>query len=504
MKEKLGITTQGSLYKGKFALGIVLSILSGVLILLAFPPYGVWWLMWVALVPYAFAQHRLLPRKWASLAPALAMLFWLGPYLARLFGPDFGIFLQYMGVWIGILVFFLQKERKFHELTGYKWFIMQGVVNWVGFEMIRTFIPLLATNAFVGYTQATQAWLIQPVSIFSIYGLNLVIMLVNFALAQGVMAWFDRKWQHPDVVPVDERATMRWLGGMGISLAVWIGISLVILNGAPTDAATVRVAALQPNFPQPAFIDEETPPELRFDRFVEQARKAAEQDVQVISTPEMGFDFDPQVENTAELIALAEETGAYLFIAYTATEDEFRNEAVVITPEGEFLEVYGKNHAFGEPPTPSAGVYPVYDIPQGRLATLICHDANYTDVARTLTRNGAQLIAAGFREFGGFGEQLWTNVVFRAVENRVSIVFTGVATSSGVVDPYGRLIALEVDIDGEQVTIIEDVPLGLGNTPLVRLGDWLGWIMLAGYVFFMVFQSMTERRAKREELKSAA
>jgi hypothetical protein len=34
--------------------------------------------------------------------------------------------------------------------------------------MIRTFISMLATNAFTGYTQASQAWLIQPVSIFSI------------------------------------------------------------------------------------------------------------------------------------------------------------------------------------------------------------------------------------------------------------------------------------------------------------------------------------------------
>jgi predicted amidohydrolase len=45
----------------------------------------------------------------------------------------------------------------------------------------------------------------------------------------------------------------------------------------------------------------------------------------------------------------------------------------------------------------------------GRLATEICHDANYTDVTRKLVSNGAQLISAGLNEFGGFGEQYWTN-----------------------------------------------------------------------------------------------
>ena len=145
----------------RMGLGVGLSALSGVLLLLAFPPYGVWPLVWVAFVPYVFAQHRVLPRKWSSLAPATAMLLWLGPFLSRMFGPENGPFFQFLGVFIAILVFFMQKELRFHELTGYRWFILQGVFNWVGFEMIRaTVIPLIATSAFIGYTQARQAWLI--------------------------------------------------------------------------------------------------------------------------------------------------------------------------------------------------------------------------------------------------------------------------------------------------------------------------------------------------------
>lgn len=63
--------------------------------------------------------------------------------------------------------------------------------------------------------------------------MNLVIMLFNFTLAQGAMAWFDRKWQPGDVIPVDIRASKRWLVGTCITLVVWIGISLFILNSAP-------------------------------------------------------------------------------------------------------------------------------------------------------------------------------------------------------------------------------------------------------------------------------
>ena len=114
---------------------------------------------------------------------------------------------------IGILTYFMSSDRKFHEITGYRWFILQGVLAWVGFEMIRSFIPFLGTMGFVANTQASQPWLIQPVSVFSIYGLGVMIMLVNYALAQGLFAALDRKCLPADAVPVDGRRTRRWVTG---------------------------------------------------------------------------------------------------------------------------------------------------------------------------------------------------------------------------------------------------------------------------------------------------
>ena len=171
----------------------------------------------------------------------------------------------------------------------------------------------------------------------------------------------------------------------------------------------------------------------------------------------------------------------------------------MLSPDGKFSQVYGKNHTWmiGEPPTPSAGNFLVYDTPLGKLAGLICHDANYTDIARKLTANGAQIIAAPYREFGGFGEQAWTNALFRAVENRTAVVISGVATVSGIINPDGSLVALDTDINGSRVTMVGDVTLGSGPTPYTSLGDLLGWASLAGYVFFMVYQSVVEGRAKK-------
>lgn len=485
----------------RFALSVLLSAISGVLLLFSFPPYGLWPLAWFALVPGLLAQYRLFPAKWTSLASAIYAAVWLGPFLGRLFGSEFGPFFQYLGIWIAILNLFVSKDRRFHELTKYRWFILQGILAWVGFEMIRaTFIPLIATSAFIGYTQATQPWLIQPISIFSVYGLNLVIILCNYTLAQGAMVWLDRKWTAIDVIPVDMGSTRRWLAGMGFVLVAWIGLGLAILNSMP-DMAKVRVASVRPNFPVPAHQDIVNTSPVRFDTFVEQAREAAAQGAQIIYTPEMMFNFDPQVEYTEQFRSLARETSAYIFITYTVSKEgeAWRNESIMLSPEGKFSQVYGKYRTWmiGEPPSPSAGVFPVYNTPLGRLAGLICHDANYTDVARKLTANGAQIIAAPYREFGGFGEQAWTNALFRAVENRTAVVISGTATVSGIINPDGSLVAMDTDINGSRLVLVGDVTLGSNSTPYTSLGDVLGWASLAGFIFFMIFQSVVERRARK-------
>jgi apolipoprotein N-acyltransferase len=238
---------------------------------------------------------------------------------------------------------------------------------------------------------------------------------------------------------------------------------------------------------------------MRFDAFEKDVREAAAQGTKIIFTSEMMFNFDPQVEFTEEFRALAAETDTYIFIDYTTSIEgqEWRNESILLNPSGEFSAVYGKNEIPpGEPYTPTAGVYPVFDTPLGKLATMICHDANYTDTARKLAANGAQLVSSGINEFGGFGEQYWTNVSFRAIENRTAMVVTSRETGSAIINADGSLVALDLEM-GKHVVLVGDVTLGSGNAPYTSLGDILGWVSMIAFIGFMVYQSMVEKRAKK-------
>jgi predicted amidohydrolase len=179
-----------------------------------------------------------------------------------------------------------------------------------------------------------------------------------------------------------------------------------------------------------------------------------------------------------------------------------RNSTVLLSPDGAFSAVYNKTHIPpGESYDVGGGVYTVFTTAFGQMAGLICHDGNYTNVARMLTGNGAQLISAAYLEFPGFGEQLWQNTTFRAVENQTAVVTAGATSVSAIADPYGRLVALDVDKAGSEVVLVGDVSLGSGaGTLYTSLGDVLGWAMFAGLVAFAIYQVLEGRQAKAQTL----
>src|SRR4051794_7776985 len=64
----------------RLACGAALATTGGVGLVAAFPPIGAWSLIFVAFVPIALAQHRVLPPSWAGLAPTIG----IGSYVSYL------------------------------------------------------------------------------------------------------------------------------------------------------------------------------------------------------------------------------------------------------------------------------------------------------------------------------------------------------------------------------------------------------------------------------------
>ena len=93
----------------------------------------------------------------------------------------------------------------------------------------------VGTGGFIGYAFYRVPLVVQPISIFGIYGLSLLAMLINYALSLLVIALYDR-------VTADR---LPWRKGRmwcvyGVSLTV--GVRVTVLVGVRVGVSAVPVA----------------------------------------------------------------------------------------------------------------------------------------------------------------------------------------------------------------------------------------------------------------------
>lgn len=491
----------------RIILGLILSITGGIAWVLAFPPYEIWPLVFIGFVPVLIAQHRIMPTKISSLASGVGIAVWLQGYLGPVFAPV-GTFMVWLPLIAFVLSFLLDRgERAFHIHTSYRWFVISGVLGWAGIEMIRLFLPIAGTWAFIAYPLYRQLWIIQPASIFGIIGTGMLVMMINYVLALFFIGWIDKKWglkfDNDKLSLVDFSIILPRCFKTGSFILIgWIVLSLFLWNNT-VDSPSIRTAAVQPSVSPIVSINRDKEMDEIYNRMLEQTRKAGNEGAQFIVWPEASLNWDPQKNDRLNLSSLAIETEAYLAIGYIIPADEkgFFNEATVIDPEGKFLGRFGKDHpvVFGGETSLSRGTYPVYDTDIGKIGTIICYDLDYTDTTRKIVSQGAQLIGIPSNDWGSIADKHYTHVVFRAIENRVAMVKADGSYDSAIIDPYGRILELAAFPEGGEATLIADVQIGNGHgTVYTLLGDWTGWLGLIGLFFFAFGAKWLENKAKKK------
>jgi apolipoprotein N-acyltransferase len=368
-------------------------------------------------------------------------------------------------------------DRAFHQKTGCRWFLLQGPLVWVGIELIRGVIPTVGTWGFAAYALYSQPWLIQPVSIFGIYGLSFLILLVNYALALLVIRFFDRRWGNREVrTAAAGSVTRKSIKAAGAAAGAWVILSLVLL-AAPSggEQKTVQAAAVQPALKVASWKGVE--------EMVNLTREAAERGAELVVWHEGALPFDPRSEKPEVFQGLTSELDIHLVIGYgLETEQGFRNEALILTPEGEFFGPYGKDHpvAWSGEKSLTRGPHRAYDTALGRLGMIICYDLDFTDSIRRVARDGAQLTAVPSLDWPAVAAKHYTHLVFRAVENRTAVVKADIAFDSALIDPRGRIVIRKAGPEAAREILVGEVPLGPEQTWVRHLGDWFGWLCLAG------------------------
>jgi apolipoprotein N-acyltransferase len=462
----------------RIALGCALAALTGVLATLSFAPYDAWWVVWFAFVPMIVAQYRVLPARWSSLGPAIGVGGFVFGYVGGAFPAHAAWYMRALPlVFFTVLFASVRGGRVRQDRVGYRWLPISAAISWVVVEFVR--IPFIATWGYFGYALYRQSWLLQPVRAFGIFGLDLLIALVNYALALGMMAALDHRRRFEAPVRVESRQALAWCAVAFGATAVWTSASLMWPGG---DGPTVRVAALQPGVrPFELGKTNEERDRHMLERLSAQTRIAAGRAAQVVVWPEAALSMDPALAHRAELGDLARETGAYLVVGYGIVEPAGRrNEAVTVTPSGEIVGRYGKNHpvSFLGGSSIWRGVYPTVDAPFGKMGSVICYDMDFTDTPRELALRGAKLVAVPSADWSAIASKHYTFAVFRALETGAAFAKSEYSRDSAIVDPYGRIVASVVTPNGSEDVLVGDVALRSGVPLAARWGDWVAWLCL--------------------------
>ncbi|MYB76344.1 MAG: hypothetical protein F4X83_04460 [Chloroflexi bacterium] len=482
-------------------LGIVASALaSTVLLVLAFPPYDYWFLAWVALVPMFAVMALPTPRpRAARAAAALTYVLYMGVLLWQAFPPgltsrawrgsDFPpiLFLDSPALFVSVILlptlfvlfYFVRvpcgPPVALAQVRPYFWLLPPAV--WTLTEYVRYRLQLghIWGNLFT--TQHTVPAAMVITRLGGPWLLTFCIVLVNVLLAI-VLARLLAKRPSP------------MAGATALATSLIVG-GVLLATAAQSPAAqeqngpqTIEVALVQTGLDMSDYFDRGVEQGAR-DYYglawsdVEELTREQAQGADLIVWPEATVWRDVQADDEARarLAAFAREMDAYLFAPYFVDTDPrgFRNEAVLISPQGEFLGMYAKNYPIiyvGEQSV-TGGEHPVFATSLGTFATMMAYDSDFPDVARKLTANGAQLIAVTSHDWVEMSPFQVAASAQRAAENNVTVVKADWRYGSAVILPSGEIIASTSPLEPARTVLRASVPVPAASGSLyTRTGDW--------------------------------
>lgn len=346
---------------------------------------------------------------------------------------------------------------------------------------------------FLSYTQWRHESLIQLGALAGPHALGFLVMSVNAALAGA----FERRTRAA-------LACVLFAAG-GVLFAAGYGF-MELAGRPPSPRPGATAVVLQPNVDQYRKWDERFAGDIRagFERLL----AAPVPKASLVVWPESalpGWLDDP--ENAAWMAERARAAGAPMAVGAVAEwRGKNHNAAVLVNVEGEAAGLYAKRRLvpFGEfVPLrrflqPFIGILaelgdfdagdaeqPLFATPLGASAVTLCYEAMFPRLTLGDAARGARVFLNLTND--GWYKDTWAPAqhfqvnVFRAIETRAYVVRSANTGISGVIDPWGVVLAsapvmTEARLD---VALPAEDPFPR-RSPYARSGDWLGVAFLAG------------------------
>jgi apolipoprotein N-acyltransferase len=447
----------------------VFAAFSGFLTALAFPKIELPFFLWVSLIPFFFLLARLSPKR-AFLAGWTAgtvfygiLLYWI-PAVPAHYGhlPMFFSLVIYLllililaSTWALFALAFAAIHRRRPGLA-----FWAAPFLWVAFEYVLTHVLTGFPWGLLGLSQYKNLSFIQISVVTGIYGVSFVLVLFQSLFVYSI------------------RTAKRLPFAFGTILLALVHLAgFIALRPVRETPDSFPAAVIQGNVSSDVYWNETAPADVLtlFEDHLALTRQAAERGARLIVWPEftvpMCFSCDEPMYNSFKniLIQYVRESGRTLLLGTNETTGPpgrqlYFNTALGLSPDqavtryakmhlvpfGEYTPykpVFGfidrVTHAIGEV-TPGTD-YVLHSYQGQKFGSPICYEIIFPDLVRHFTKAGAAFLVTITND-GWYGTtsapyQHFANAVIRAVENRRFLLRAATTGISGIIDPYGRVVA---------------------------------------------------------------
>ena len=504
---------------------LFLAASSGFLLTLSFPKTGISFLAWFALVPLLAASKSLSYRNGfflgllTGLVHYLTLFYWLAHTMSTYGHLPFYVSLPllfllsfYLALYIALFstaVTILCSSPLSISYT--------APLVWVSLEYIRSFLLTGFPWELLGYSQFNMLHLIQISDIFGVYGVSFCIVLSNTTLFLIFLALTNKDWKEKNIGI--KQAVLVTAAVAVVLAAVWGYGNWRIhrLHELAVNSPSVKVAVVQGNIDQaqkwdPAFQKSSTIKYIRLSL----RSKNLHPDLVVWPETATPFYFTQNTELSNLVLSGIRETGADFLIGSPAfdfekNKIEYYNSAFLVDADGNVTGRYDKSHLvpFGEYvplkrwlPFVGKMVESVGDFRAGekgrtlkwkkfRIGVLICYEVIFPPLARAMVQNHASILF-NLTNDAWYGRssapfQHFSMAIFRAVENRRSLVRAANTGISGFIDPSGNVI--EATRIFKDAVITQNVPMLAIKTFYSKYGDVFAMACLGLSVIVIIFRS---------------
>ena len=436
---------------------ILLAIISGLILTISFPPASISYLAFVGLVPIFIsiegrsAKASLKLGYIAGMSHYLTLLYWI-PYPITRYGNipfylsigPYILLCMYLSLFFALFCWLCNKKST------------PAVILYPSYWIILEFLKSKILTGFpwclLGYSQYKNIPIIQITDITGVLGISYLIVMANVLIYHLI----------------SKRVSLMEIALTGVFFASTYGYGLYRLNH-PISGKEIKVAIVQGNIDQSIKWDPSYQAKT-MDIYLGLTRSCYKYRPDLIVWPETAVPFYFQDDGSlADMVwRIPEESGASMIFGSPAYGKgkrgiKYYNRAYLISC-GHPTTFYDKVHLvpFGEYVplkkilfflnrlVPAAGDFD----PGNKIRPLenryisagvmICFDAIFPEIARTHTKMGANLLV-NISNDAWFGKtsapyQHLAMSIFRAVENRRSLIRATNTGISAFIDPYGRIV----------------------------------------------------------------